>query len=258
VNGKQKLHVLTPVFGCQLAMNYHLSIINLATLASRSGVPFGSSIVSSPLVSLARNDLVDIFLRGDGTHALFIDADIGFDAHDVMRMLQFDREIMGGCYAQKTILWERIQGVCKRSGREYSPEEMAQLGSRIVFNSEDAQGACRLDEPTEVKNIGAGLLMVKREVFERFREFYPDRWFKAWNGGMEVPGKKHDFFRIGVSPGTHEYLPEDFAFCEDCKAMGLKVWMCPWVRTTHTGPYDFVGNLPAIATLCGESAKGAR
>jgi hypothetical protein len=31
--------------------------------------------------------------------------------------------------------------------------------------------------------------------------------------------------------------------------MGAKVWLCPWMRLSHTGTYTFGGSLAALASV---------
>jgi len=55
-----------------------------------------------------------------------------------------------------------------------------------------------------------------------------------------------------VNAETRYYDSEDYWFCNDCKAMGFKVWICPWMVTTHMGTYAFTANIPACTALTGE------
>jgi hypothetical protein len=252
----KSLCLLTPMYNNQLFMNYHESVIELVSLAARSGMKSFSYVnVATSLIALSRNLLVSKFLEGDGTHCVFIDADMGFDPHDVLKMLELDRDVIGACCPVKSFFWSRMQQMCRRSGREFTEQEMQQLGG--TFNYEKPVGEkMRLDVPQEVRRLGSGLLMVKREVFEKLRQAHPDRWYEPrdLNGAPMFGGVRiHEFFRTGLMSG-HEYIGCDYTFCDECTALGLKIWMCPWTKTTHMGTHAFVGDLPGIASLCGESA----
>jgi hypothetical protein len=95
-------------------------------------------------------------------------------------------------------------------------------------------------------------MMIRRNVFAKFREAYPDRWYESRSDPNALPGPIHDFFRVGVNPDTHEYDSEDYFFCTDAKAIGFKVWMIPWMRTSHMGTYKFIADMPAVAALSGD------
>lgn len=43
------------------------------------------------------------------------------------------------------------------------------------------------------------------------------------------------------------YLSEDYWFCQKAQAIGLKTWLCPWMKLQHVGSYIFTGSLVDIA-----------
>jgi len=45
------------------------------------------------------------------------------------------------------------------------------------------------------------------------------------------------------------YLSEDYKFCYDMDKIGLKVWLCPWIKLQHVGTYVFGGSLADLAAL---------
>lgn len=47
----------------------------------------------------------------------------------------------------------------------------------------------------------------------------------------------------------NRYLSEDYMFCQYARKIGLKVWMCPWMRLSHFGSYMFSGSLPHLASV---------
>jgi hypothetical protein len=48
---------------------------------------------------------------------------------------------------------------------------------------------------------------------------------------------------------SNRYLSEDYMFCQWSRRIGLKVWLCPWIKLTHTGTYTFGGSLADIASI---------
>jgi hypothetical protein len=42
---------------------------------------------------------------------------------------------------------------------------------------------------------------------------------------------------------------EDYFFRNEARRLGFEVHVLPQARTVHTGSYDFVLNMPAIASL---------
>ena len=38
-------------------------------------------------------------------------------------------------------------------------------------------------------------------------------------------------------------------FCQWARKIGLKIWMCPWMKLTHQGAYMFGGSLVDLAQI---------
>jgi len=269
----KSLYVLTPMYGGQLTVNYHHSYTALQVACQHLNIDMGSNnIYNESLISRARNRLVDAFLKETAhTHACFIDADIGFDPKDIISMLEMDEPILGVPCTKKSIRWDRIQiAIAMRAiewarknpqnGKEDLFEQsrryleggtaipgplLPKIGGDFVMNMLDSTQNIQLDRPEPMRQIGTGLLMIRREVFQKFMRAYPDRWYEARFDGASNPGRIHDFFKCGVNPETRQYDSEDYWFIHDCMAIGYKAMLCPWIRTTHMGSNMFEGDLPA-------------
>ena len=44
-------------------------------------------------------------------------------------------------------------------------------------------------------------------------------------------------------------LSEDYFFCQELRKAGGHIWLCPWMRLTHTGTYVFGGSLADLAQI---------
>jgi len=253
----KSLHVLTPMYGGICSLNYVQSLIQLLLKAQFYGIHFSFSFVhNESLVPRARNRLVDIFMKESVcTHSVFIDADIGFDPDDIFAMMEFDYDICGAGCVKKSLRFDRVFSAMQRNpGRTFSQDEVTKLLGDFVINWEPFAGLkeFKLSEPIKVKNLGTGLLMIKREVYDRYREKYADRWYESPEDPAALPGPIHDYFRCGITKETRKYDSEDYCFCNDCIDIGFDVWLIPWMKTTHMGTYQFVGDLPAVAAMAGQ------
>lgn len=286
LNGK-KLYVLTPMYGGNLSVNYHSSFFQLVHAfeeLKRKGLEVdleSRSVWNESLISRARNRLADCFLKESSfTHACFIDADIGFEPVDIISMLEMDKDILGVPCSKKSIRWDRIQMAVARRVLEWSknspacqngfdpaalaqqfvssqaafpPDVISRIAGDFVLNFplDEQEKIIKFDTPEPMRHVGTGLLMVKREVFLKFMKCYPDRWYEARSDNASNPGRIHDFFKVGVNPETREYDSEDYWFCHDCIAMGYKILIAPWVKTTHMGTNTFIGDMPAALACAG-------
>ena len=212
----KSLAVLTPMHGGVATNNHVTSLLKLAGELFSEGIPFSRVVVTEEaIVPKARNRLVDEFMkRLDSTHALLVDADIGFDPKNILEMLSLDRDIVGVPCSKKCIRWDRIQNVIRKNGRSYNSDELVRASGDFIFNVDTPSGLT-LDEPFETKNLGTGLLMVRRGVFEKMQTTYPDRWYDASNDPDSLPGPVHEFFRVGINPDTKQYASDDYWFCAD-------------------------------------------
>jgi hypothetical protein len=197
-------------------------------------------ITNESLITRARNCLAHIFLQSDCTHLLFVDADIAFDANQILDMLDTDKDIICGLYPKKYIRWD---SVAQAASMGVAPEHLSKYGCDFTVNAIDGQQvklSALNKTPVQVKEAGTGMMLIKREVFDKLSEQTPS--FKA---GMSVMGmigpedyiKQH--FETGVNPETHRMESEDFAFCRKWREQGGEVWVAPWVELKHIGTHVF-------------------
>jgi hypothetical protein len=251
----KKLFVGTPMYGGSCLGLYMKSCLDLQMICAQYGVEVKFSFLfNESLIQRARNYIVDEFIRSDCSHMIFIDADIGFNPMDIIAMLALDKDIIGGPYPKKTIKWANIKKAIVKNP-DISIGELEQLGGDIVFNPVAGTTRFSVSEPLEVLEIGTGLMMIRRDVFEKFKEGYPQYAYTPDHVGTAHFGgdrKIHSYFNVEIDPESNRVLSEDYHFCQMCRKIGIQVWMAPWILTTHTGSYAFQGNLPAIANYLGE------
>ncbi len=91
-SGRPLIFVATPCYGGLLTQDYVLSLLALVAQGASNG--FDSLVAlqgHDSLITRSRNTLVAHFLEHTAaTHLMFIDADIGFDASHIRRMLALD------------------------------------------------------------------------------------------------------------------------------------------------------------------------
>lgn len=186
------------------------------------------------LVTRARNMLVHVFLKSNCTHLLFIDADIAFDAADLVKMIETKVPLIGGLYAKKYINWEKLQQAVKRN---VEIKNLPMSSSDYYVRGDVPRDS---QEPIEVLSVGTGLMLISREVFEKLSPETPVSKLGSALVGAILPSEEvHHFFDTGVDVKTGEFLSEDYAFCQRWRANGGKVYAAPWVRTIHIGTHHF-------------------
>lgn len=284
---KCKLFVATPMYGGQNNGMYMKACLDLQGMCMQYGIEVRFSFLfNESLITRARNYLVDEFLRSGYTHLLFIDSDIHFDPQDVLALIGLDKDVIGGPYPKKSINWRNISQAMLKNPT-ISPGELDALTGDYVFNPVPGTKQFKVTEPLEVMEIGTGYMMVKREVFDKFKEAYPTLTYKPDHVGQaNFDGSRyiHAYFDTVIDRGesfdrwhevvekaangedvstiskellekekiaSHRYLSEDYMFCQYWRKIGGSIWLCPWMKTQHIGTYAFTGNMPKIAEHTG-------
>jgi hypothetical protein len=253
---KNKLFVATPMYGGMSHGMFVKSCLDLQAMCSQYGIECRFSFIfNESLITRARNYLVDEFLRAENfTHMLFIDADIHFDPRDVIALLALEKDVVGGPYPKKSIKWSAVKEAIKRNP-DIEPSEMEKVSGDFVFNPAPGTEKFSVAEPIEVLEIGTGFMMIKRQVFDKFREAYPELRYKPDHVGQaNFDGSRyiHAYFDTVIDHGVSDrYLSEDYMFCQWWRKIGGQIWLCPWMKTHHIGTYAFTGDMPAVANWVG-------
>ena len=255
---KRKILVATPMYGGMCGGTYTKSTADLASMAAQYGMDVRFYyLFNESLITRARNYLVDEFLRSDCTHLMFIDADIGFDPNDVIALSVIaeagnDKEIVCGPYPKKCIAWEKIKRAVDRGFADKDPENLEKYVGDYVFNPKAGAGSIPLDEPVEVLEGGTGFMMIQRSALEKFAAAYPQYTYLPdhvrtahFDGTREIM----QYFQAEIDPKSKRYLSEDYWFCQKMWDIGVKTWLCPWMKLQHMGSYVFAGSLIDLAQI---------
>lgn len=162
-------------------------------------------VVGDPYVMSARNRVTAGFLGSQCDRLLSLDSDILFTVGDIQRLINDDEPIVGGLFPKKQV---RLQWVSERLNEE---EERTK------------KGLLRL------RKIGAGFLMIKREVFERMIESgVAPRYTRD-----ETEDVEYDFWTGRVE--DDRLLLEDWWFCEAARKLGYDILCDTNVLLQHVG-----------------------
>ena len=197
-------------------------------------------------------------------------------------------DIIGGPYPKKNISWEKIKVAVDKGFADENPNNLENFVGDYVFNPK-GQGSFQLSEPAEMLEIGTGFMMVRRQTFEKFAAAFPQYSYKPDHvRTAEFDGSRNImmYFQAEIDatdPGpifkklvsdlknvtdidqakklidnaetaanvlkSNRYLSEDYWFCQRIQDLGMKTWLCPWIKLVHLGTYVFGGSLSHIAAL---------
>ena len=243
---KTNVFVATPMYGGMCTGYFTQSLITLGHTLQSNGISMGfSAMFNESLIQRGRNALAHTFMTNKQyTHLMFIDADIKFNGHDLVKMIQADKDIICGIYPKKEINWG---GVAQAAAEGIPVDQWKNRTGSLVINLKDYQGSVTVpvDKPVEIFNGGTGFMLIKRRTFERMKKVVNK--YKNDVGyigqGVEQQEWITEYFACAIEPGTERLLSEDYFFCWKAREAGLKVWAAPWAQLGHFGTYLFEGGL---------------
>lgn len=107
--------IATPMYGGMCSGVYMKSVLELVKALSNSGhTAHFIDIANESLITRARNLLTEMFLRSNSDYLLFIDADEGFGADGIVKMISEEVDLIGAAVPMKGINWERVRQAAKR------------------------------------------------------------------------------------------------------------------------------------------------
>jgi len=215
-----KIHFLTPCYGGNITEVCFSSYLGFTIMAMQNGINFQIDTLSNESnVNRARNSCAAKFLSGDCTHLMFVDADIQFKPQDIVKLINHDKDIVGGVYPQKTL-----------------PPKMVVN----TLNNGEQQG-----DLIEVGTLGTGFMLIKRSVFEKMIEAGATPYVDAIGLSLEENANQYDFFQCTID-SQGRYLTEDWSFCRRWRQLGGKIWADKTIGLTHVGYFRFPPDLEQL------------
>ena len=97
-----------------------------------------------------------------------------------------------------------------------------------------------------------GLMLIRRDVIETLCERHPELRYPVDPQDRGENGLGEHLFALFqpmFDAESGHLLSDDYAFCHRVRAAGFRIWLAPWMHTSHTGPARFAANLADLAQL---------
>ena len=232
-----KVFLSTPCYGGLCLEKYMSSVIKLQLLLIKEKIELMiDTTENESLVHRARNVSVGRFMqKTDCDYLMFIDADIHFDPHAVVRLVKSGHELSVACYPKKVVMWDQAAQAIKNG----DDRDMAMLSSSLVVNI----GATRRtieDGFVEILDGPTGFMLISRSVFEKLEEKFPELWCKNDHQNRDFD-EYHAAFDCMIDPDSKRYLSEDYAFCRRWQQIGGKIFADVNTTLGHVGNLPFSG-----------------
>jgi hypothetical protein len=235
-----KVLIATPMYGGFCTSGYTASMVNfMKKYGKTEEVEFEFMYgIGEALVTRARNTCVNMFLKSDCTHMIFIDSDIEFRCDDLYKMVLTKRDFVCGIYPKKNIQWPEVQ----KGVLENIPLDQLQTYASEFLVVYDRSIPKTEDDLLEVERAGTGFMMLSRRVFEKLEDEIDT--FKteapiASNIKFGNDEEYKEYFFTSKDPETKIFLHEDFTFCKMWRDTGEKIYAAPWVQLKHIGNHTY-------------------
>ena len=227
---KMNIFFATPCYGGQVTDQFFLSMFRTSQTFMQHGINFRiTTLRNESLITRGRNILTAMFLESDCTHLMFVDADIEFQADDLLRMMAYDKPIMAAAYPKKAL--------------------PIQYAINFKFINQEKKQIRIENGAVEVLDASTGFFLVKRETIEKMMEAYPELHYRNDSNIDEKFNKYcYSFFDTIHDPEDNRYLSEDYTFCRRWQKLGVEIWLDPNTNLNHVGTYSFEGDVTKIIT----------
>lgn len=211
----RKVFVAIPTYDGKLSIKLAYTLASLMPVALRHGLSVHLGHVSGcSIITMARNMLVDQFLKSDCTELLFIDSDVLAKSEDILRLVaqSGDKDITAGSYPRRA------------KDKKFFMDLYFDENNELEFD-----GALM-----RIQRVGTGFMLIQRHVIEKLAE-KAEKYL-----GQDGIGEVANVFEFALLDG--KFVGEDYAFCDKARAEGYKVWLDVEISLPHVGQEEFTND----------------
>jgi hypothetical protein len=171
------------------------------------GIKINCAFNIGSVITIARRNLADIFLKSDFDYIWWVDSDMKFPVDAPLRLLARDKDIIGVNYRRRRFPNANFTGM------------MGKAGTFTEFETTDNSPALEL-----IDVLPHGCVLVKREVYER----------------VPQPHYLQEYV-----PELNLEIGEDIYFCQQVQKAGYQIWCDQELsrEVAHIGIFHFNYNL---------------
>jgi hypothetical protein len=259
LDGGEKIYVAicTPLYGGVGMVDFFMSLMETVIMLRSLGIGCEFFYLKyESLIQRGRNTLCGLALnKPEVTHVFFIDGDIKWHPYDVLKLLNNDKQLVGGLYPKKNIVFDRmfsIENILKIKDNKYNnglTDEQIVKHHLVDYNLNFSENKkINTDGTMEVKYIATGFMMIKREVFDKMKELHPEwEYNDDIHSGKEKIPNLYAYFDCFIHEGR--YLSEDWGFCERWRQCGGLVHADIMIPLTHIGTFNYEGRIMSTVRI---------
>jgi hypothetical protein len=208
-----------PCYGGVVSDKTTNALFKLGKQFVRNNIDHGIlTLANESLISRGRSRIANFFINNtEFEYLFFLDSDVGFEADDVLKLLNYNKEMVCGAYPMKTI--------------------------PLKWNFTLTQPQQREGDLVAIDKIGIGFSLIHRNVFIRIAKQYPELKYIPTNEStthnpteQEFNNSYHYFHEMRQGD---IYLPEDLSFFTRARNVGMQAWMDTSINLCHVGSHVF-------------------
>jgi hypothetical protein len=208
-----------PCYGGVVSDKTTNALFKLGKQFVRNNIDHGIlTLANESLISRGRSRIANFFINNtEFEYLFFLDSDVGFEADDVLKLLNYNKEMVCGAYPMKTI--------------------------PLKWNFTLTQPQQREGDLVAIDKIGIGFSLIHRNVFIRIAKQYPELKYIPTNEStthnpteQEFNNSYHYFHEMRQGD---IYLPEDLSFFTRARTVGMQAWMDTSINLCHVGSHVF-------------------
>jgi hypothetical protein len=213
----RSLFIAIPAYDGKLNIKTAFALAQLMPKAMSLGVSvFLSDMSNCSIITMARNALVNEFLKTDATDMLFIDSDVIVTPDDVLRLLaqHTGRDVTAGIYPRRA------------KDKRFFLDVFFDESGDLVFDG----------SLMRIRRIGTGFMMISRGIIEKMIAANPQWQYMNKEGTGNVAA----VFDFAIKDGN--FVGEDYLFCDRVTELGGKIWLDVDICLPHIGTEAFTNN----------------
>lgn len=182
-----------------------VSLVGAMEVIKSHGIGAALNIQIGGYAARNRNAAVEAARRGNSSHLMFVDNDMVFPASGIQRLIDADKDIIGGMYNARGAAGKPVVSTVKM----INPENDPNIGK--IYNTEF---------PAQIfkcYGLGTGFMLINMQVFDK----------------LEKP-----YFISGEQPDGEAWT-EDIYFCDQAGKKGFDIWCSPSISIKHIGSYEY-------------------
>lgn len=239
-SGHLHLVIATPGIGAVVQQRYMQSICVVLQSCQASGIGYSLELIThDPILSRAYNTLVAKFMdRPTATHLLFASSNIGFSPEALQRLFQANKDIAAGVYPKAEVVWNDAALARVSRGEDIGT---APLRYSATPTGPEGKPEHQDNDFAQAEFADAGFMLIRRQVFEKMFEAYPNLHYRNVQGGGPAQNSPHQYalFDPFIERKTNTYFSGADAFCRRWRMIGGEIWIDMDSHIYHIGPHEF-------------------